>query len=81
IAPRSHAPYPSLGDKQHWFDPCLRLVTCPGSLITDYLSIMPSHTWGDCVLLVAGASKGQDVDNLWPDLNCCKQASWVKVEV
>jgi hypothetical protein len=62
IAPRSHAPYLSLGDKKHWFDPCLRLVTCPGSLITDYLPIMPSHTWGDCVLLVAGASKDQDVD-------------------
>jgi hypothetical protein len=32
---------------------------------------------------VAGALKGQDVIliDLWPDLDCCKQASWVKVEV
>ena len=25
--------------------------------------------------------KARMLINLWPDLNCCKQASWVKVEV
>ena len=45
------------------------------------VTALPIHLRSSPVCMRQVHQKARMLINLWPDFDCCKQASWVKVEV
>jgi hypothetical protein len=69
--------------KQGWSRP---LQLCPSAVApvlghSSNVTALPIHLHSSPVCMWQVHQKARMLINLWPDFDCCKQASWVKVEV